>query len=259
MKSVGRPVAEDDLHAYVDGFLAPEERARIERFLDEHPEAAARVRGWQASREALQRALSGKAREPVPSSLNLNRLAEGRLARGWQPRQIAAAIVLSLALGAAGGWAIRGSDRPTGLAALGMQAAMVQRTFAAETAYPVEFDASEQVKLVGWAEQRLARPLTVPDLSGAGYKLLGGRLVATEAGPACSFLYQNQGGSRVTLLVRAMRGSDVEAPMRPVSAGDVSGFVWMNRGLAFGVVGNTPVSALRDLSDKVQSDTQSGA
>src|SRR5271170_4917522 len=92
MTAIERPIGEDELHAYVDGFLGPERRLTVERYLGDHADAAARIAGWQAVGEALRNAAAWKFQEPVPAALNIARLAEARIAHRWGPWRIAASV-----------------------------------------------------------------------------------------------------------------------------------------------------------------------
>ena len=183
MKAVGTTIGDDDLHAYVDGRLDAARRAQVAEFLGAHPEAAARVETWQANTRALRSALAFKAAEPVPASLSLAQLAALRSRRNWAPRNIAAAVALSLLTGAATGWLAHGTAPATGVAALAQEAASVHQAFASARITPEPVDAASTAQLVGWASNRLGHTIAPPDLSQAGYALLGGRLIATNAWP----------------------------------------------------------------------------
>ena len=45
------PIAQEDLHAYVDGQLTPTRRAAVQRYLQANPEEARRVAAWTAQRD----------------------------------------------------------------------------------------------------------------------------------------------------------------------------------------------------------------
>ena len=68
-------------------------------------------------------------------------------------------------------------------------------------------------ELAGWFSARLKRPVGVPDLSGSGYRLMGGRLVATQQGPAGLLMYDDGHGARFVMLMRPMSVPG-DAPMR---------------------------------------------
>jgi anti-sigma factor RsiW len=120
--------------------------------------------------------------------------------------------------------------------------------------HPVEFAADQQAQLVNWVSARLGRPVVPPDLSKSGYHLMGGRVVATDHGPAGMFLYQNADGHRMTLFVRPMGKIDMNANMQPVQMADTTGFVWANNGLGISLVANHPMANLHDLANQVRSD-----
>jgi anti-sigma factor RsiW len=252
MTPIEKAITEDDLHAYVDGFLNADDRARVERYLESHHEAATRIAAWQEGNEMLRRGLAHKAKEPLPSSLNIQRLAEARLARTWEPWRAAASILLALAIGTGTGWWAHGSNAPAGLTSLGQQAAVAQRVFVADSNQPIEFTSAGLTQKVGWISNHESREVTAPDLSEAGYKLLGGRLVATEQGVAPMFIYQNAQGGRISIFVRVMEAIDTNTPMRPIESKEVSGFAWSRNGIGFGVISSKPEPGLRELSNQVR-------
>ena len=243
---------EDELHAYVDGRLAALDARRVERFLEQHPEAAERVRGWRRDADVLRRVLAAKVREPVPSRLDLARLARRRPARGTWPLGMAASVVVALLAGGIGGWTLRGAGRLTGLAGLAQQAAMGERALATDAGA----SCLGAARLPVGSGTGGARVIDAPDLSGAGFQLVGGCLVATEQGSAPLFTYRNGHGERVSLLVRLMIGIDTDAAVRSVDAGSVTGFAWSRHGIGFGLVAAPAVPGLRDLSDRVRREME---
>jgi anti-sigma factor RsiW len=237
------PIGEDDLHAYVDGFLDPDRRSAVERYLGAHPEAAARVAGWQAASQALRDAVAWKGREPVPEGLSIARLLEARVARpGWAPWQAAAS---------GAGWFAHGPSAPQGIMSVGMEAVAAQRVFASDPMRPVEFGMEHEPQMVTWLSDRLGRSVSPPDLSQSGYRLVGGRLLATQQGPACMFLYSNSQGDRITLFIRPMEQRSMNAPMQQLHENDATGFVWAHDGLGIGLVGSEPMPVLHTLSTQV--------
>jgi anti-sigma factor RsiW len=47
-------ISEEQLHAYIDGQTAGSECAAIEKWLESHPEDAARVAAWRAQVDAIR-------------------------------------------------------------------------------------------------------------------------------------------------------------------------------------------------------------
>ena len=254
-----RPIEEQDLHAYVDGRLETERHGHVEQYLGQHPEAKARIQGWQAADEAVRAALAWRAEEPVPASLGLSNVMQVRMTRRRAPWRVAASLVVGLAAGSAAGWYARGPETPTGLAALGNEAMAASRTFAADPTHPVEFGPAQSAQLVDWAAQHFGRQVAPPDLTGSGYELLGGRLVATEHGAACMFIYANAAGQRVSLFVRPMERRDLNAAMRPIGGPNLAGYAWARDGMGFSLTSTGPGPVLHDLSKQVQDALERGA
>jgi anti-sigma factor RsiW len=253
----GRPISEDDLHALVDGALDGTRRAEVEAYLALQPAVAARVAAYRQQRAMLRDALAPVASEPVPPELNLGRLIEARRRPRSALWQIAAAVVLALGVGTGGGWWLHAEvgPAPRGIAALAQQAAESYTVFAPDRERPVELRAAESATLVSWASARLGRPVTVPDLSGAGYRLMGGRLVPTPQGPAVLFMFDDDRGSRLVLLTRPM-AQERDTPMAHHDAGAVQAFTWATEGNGYSLVGGLAPDALHRLADTVRQQVR---
>lgn len=246
-----RPITEDDLHAYVDRVLEPERQAEVAAYLDEHPDVARRVSAFSDQRNLLRAALAPIADEPLPPQLHLSRMIESRHRR-W-PAWWAIAAMLMLSLGGVGGWVMRGSVQasPVGLAALAQEAADSYKVYAPDRVRPVEMRANDSAQLVQWVSNRLKQPVKLPDLTGSGYRLMGGRLIATSHGPAAMFMYDDDRGDRLVVLTRPMK-SDQSAPMAPHSGGDVSGYAWADGGMGYSLVGQAAAEALKPIANEVR-------
>ncbi len=167
------------------------------------------------------------------------------LATKW--RRVAA-VCGWLAVGGAAGWAGHGLllDRPAGPATavasaprpMVAEAIAAHLVFAADTGRPVEVAAAQEAQLVRWLSNRLGRPLVAPDLGPLGYRLMGGRLLAGAAGdPAAQLMYEDAGGARLTVYLRADHAGGTGAEFR--YAGDaaqgVAAFWWVDRGFGYAV------------------------
>lgn len=247
-----RPITEDDLHAYVDSVLEPERWAEVASYLETHPDVARRVAAFSDQRELLRAALSPVADEPLPAALNLPRIIENRRNRR-SPWWWAVAAMLLLSLGGIGGWIARATmEAPTGgLAALAQEAAYSYDVYAPDHTRPVEIRASDSAQLVQWASNRLHQPVKVPDLAAAGYRLMGGRVVATSHGAAAMFMYDDDHGNRLVVLARPM-AADQGRPMTSHSGGDVSGFAWADDGMGYSLVGQSSPETLRPIANEAR-------
>jgi anti-sigma factor RsiW len=252
------PIQEEELHAYVDDALDQSRRRQVQEYLDSHPEEAERIRRYAGQRQALRAALAPIAEEPVPPELNLGRLVEAHRARRRVPWRIAAAVVLAFGVGGAGGWTMRGAPEAAsgGIAALAREAAVNYQVYAADQVRPVELPAADSAQLVNWISGKLQRPVALPDLSKSGYRFMGGRLVSTEHGPAGLFLYDDDHGTRVAMLVRPMT-VDRDTPMSAHAQGSLSGYAWSDQGLGYSVVAPASVPNMHPLADEVRRQVDS--
>jgi anti-sigma factor RsiW len=247
-----RPITEDDLHAYVDRALESEREAEVADYLREHPDVAKRVDAFSGQRDLLRAALAPIADEPLPPQLNLTRIIEQRGRRPALTRWAAMAAALLLCIGGIVGWGVRGAleTSPGGLTALAQEAAAQYKVYASDNVRPVEVRASDSAQLVQWVSDRLRRPVKVPDLATSGYRLMGGRVVATSHGPAAMFMYDNDHGSRIVVLTRPMSSADQNAPMTPRSQDDIGGLAWADDGLGYSLVGSTSPESLRPIANE---------
>ncbi|MGE5148127.1 MAG: anti-sigma factor family protein [Candidatus Eiseniibacteriota bacterium] len=240
-------IREDDLHALVDGQLDEARRAGVERWLQAHPEDAARLAGWRRQNAAIEAAFGPVADEPVPERLRPR--LPGR--RFGTVAALAASIALFVA-GAVAGWighGEMGGERAMELR-LADRAIAAHRVYAVEVRHPVEVAASDEQHLVTWLSKRLDYKLRVPDLTRAGYHLIGGRLLANENGPAAQFMYEDSAGKRITVYCsRVMKGR--ETAFRFQHAGAIGAFYWLDGAVGYAIIGEMPRPALLTLAHSV--------
>lgn len=249
-----RPITEDDLQAYVDRVLEPERQEEVADYLGEHPDVAKRVAAFTGQRDLLRAALAPVAEEPLPPELNLSRIIENRARRRPSAVRWAMAAMLLLSIGGLGGWSMRGALQasPGGLVALAQEATASYSVYAPDRVRPVEVRASDSAQLVQWVSERLHRPVKVPDLTNSGYRLMGGRLVATSHGPAAMFMYDDDRGSRIVVLTRPMSSADQNAAMTSQSQGAIGGFAWADDGVGYSLVGHAAPESLRPIANEVR-------
>lgn len=251
--SENRPVQEEELLAYVDNALDETRRREIEAYMRQHPDVARRIEGYIAQREQLRAALAPVAQEPVPPELNLRHMLAARRTRASAPWRLAASVFVALCIGAIAGWMGRGATEPAtgGIAALAREATASYQVFASDPTRPVEIGPANSPDLVSWVSARLQRPIALPDLSKAGYRYIGGRLVATEHGPAGLFMYDDGHGTRLAMLVRPM-AVERDTPMKAHEQAGVAGYSWANQGLGYSLVATASTSGLHPLADEMR-------
>lgn len=256
MSKESRNIAEEQLHAYVDGQLAAEERQQIEEHLRHHPADAASVHEWQRQNEAIQTLFAPIGEETVPERLRpaiLVRKQKSQQGRRWPA--IAAALFL-LALGGAGGWLARPLIEPpvapTGIrqASLVEQALNAHRIYTVEVLHPVEVTANEKAHLAKWLSKRLRDPVRIPALDTEGFALMGGRLLPADNGPAAQFMYEDGSGRRITLYTTRTGGGGKTA-FRYARENGINAFYWIDDKLAYALAGEVNRATLQRLARSV--------
>ncbi|WP_242500001.1 anti-sigma factor [Methylibium sp. Pch-M] len=258
---------ETELHAWVDGQLAPGRAAEVAQWLAAHPDEAARVAAWQAQRAGLQALHADLLAEPAPPHLTRALIAPPRRARRFE----ALAAGLLLALGALLGYGAAEWRRPPPEAAQVAAPGFVREAMAAHAVYvpdqrhPVEVDAAQQAHLVQWLSKRLGAPLRVPALDGEGLRLVGGRLLPGEAGQArAQFMYEDAQGQRVTLYVSvlgsaAAPGASAPAAFQWRGDGPTHSFYWVDGRQGYALSADLPRARLQALATAVYRQLEAPA
>ena len=104
-----------------------------------------------------------------------------------------------------------------------------------------------------WLSKRLGRQLVTPDLSGAGFHLMGGRLLPAEDGPAAQFMYENGTGERLTLYLRSGIGD--ETAFLYHEEGGVGAFYWSDEGFGYAIAARADRGPLLRIAEIVHQHT----
>lgn len=244
------PISEDDLHAYADGRLASAHIMQVETWLAAHPEHRAQVEEWRAQSAALHRAFDRVLDEPLPTRL----LPPANASRWIDLRKLA--TVAWITLGIVIGFTLRDQTLPaTGKApltnSLPRQAAIAHAVFVPEVRHPVEVGADQEAHLVAWLSKRLGAPLKAPQLDSAGFKLVGGRLLAGDGGEVAQFMYENAGKKRLTLYVRREAPTAADTAFRYAQENGIDVFYWTDSRFGYALSGSTGREAMLSLGGLV--------
>lgn len=247
-------ITDADLMAWLDGELAgdPARLAAIEAHLAAHPEVRSKLDDYKKNDEAITALFGPVTEEIVPHRLSPHRISsnESRRARtGWQ---LAAAAMVLLTLGGLMGWFARdydvsGSDTAGSLIAEAIDA---HDLFVIQKAHPVEVTAEQSEHLTNWLSNSLDRRLVMPDLSSAGYALVGGRLLPSGPVPAAQIMYQNAEGARVTLFITPHQPGEPLA-QRLVAKGPLAALYWANGAIDCTIVGPLEQDEMKTLAQAV--------
>lgn len=251
------PPSEDDLHAYVDSRLTPEERRQMECYLASHPQTAAQVRGWQGDAQNLRAAFAGQLQMATDARLTPEfvRRQQRRRVTGHLSR--AALLVMALGLGGVGGWqahqlAGKGADMAEAGIAPMTDALQAYRLFAQQGAMPVDFKAAPGADLQGWLDRYFADARRLPNLADAGFAAVGARLLSTDQGPAAMVLYEDKDGRRVSFYLRPPGENNRLLPRGTRRDGELQADYWSGPGYNYAMVipvGEPATAELRQVID----------
>jgi anti-sigma factor RsiW len=256
--SMDRDVIDDErLSAWLDGELDgnPTELARVEAWLREHPQDAARARLWAADRDALRARLAPMLDEPLPEHLRALVLGRAQApTRRWLQAAMAAGLLLAGAvIGALAGWQWRAHDAVERAAGIGggwvQRAAFAHGVYVPEPRHAVEVKAQEE-HLARWLTRRIDVPVKLFDLREQGFELVGGRLLPDGAGKSAQLMYQDAQGTRITVYLRKPdEGTD--AAFRYEKQGELGLFYWVESGAGYALVGALPKEQLLALAQSI--------
>jgi anti-sigma factor RsiW len=253
MNEINQTVTEADLHAYADGQLPDQARARIEAWLSDNPDDAAKVAEWTA-RNADIRSLFAAYEKSTDADIGL---VTGRRHPANWPKRLAtmAATITIFGLGALSGhYGPTLFEKPdlqlTELETLPTEARNAFLVYAGEVRHPVEVFANEEAHLATWLGKRLAvQDLKVPNLQELGFKLVGGRLLPVDGGPGAMFMYEDQAGERLTVLV-GRNADNRSTSFRFASSGNIETFYWIDGELGYAVTGEVSRDVLRKVAEE---------
>jgi anti-sigma factor RsiW len=252
-----RRIGEAELHAYLDGELAAEDRAEMEALLAAGAVEFALLRDFRDLNEAIVRRYASRLDAPVPERMKqvLAGIPEhvadrrSRSARRWIEAVVAVFIT---ALAAAAGYVLRDLTveprRPE--AAFVATAIGAHSVYVPEVRHPVEVGAAEESHLVQWLTKRLGANVRAPTLSALGWKLVGGRLLPDRGHPAAQFMYEDGAGRRLTLYLRKETGLNNSA-FQFAERDGFGAFYWVDRPLAYAIAGRLTRDELMGLANAV--------
>lgn len=193
--------SEHDLHAYVDGRLDGERRDAVERFLARHPERAAEIDAWRRDAQALRAELGAADALPDNPALHPAALRARLHTRRRARLSLASAALVCLLLGGLGGWHARGIRSETAAAPMS-DAIEAYRLLVGDGGASPDLVSRSEDDIQAWLDRHFAQATRVPDLSGAGFHPVGGRLFATDQGAAAMVLYRDADGDAISFYVR---------------------------------------------------------
>ncbi|BAO63394.1 transmembrane regulator PrtR [Pseudomonas protegens Cab57] len=234
---ISLPPSDSDLHAYVDHQLSEQDRRLLEHYLASHPQVAARVQAWQQDAQHLRAALGGALLQPANPALDPVQIRARLKQRSL--RRLASAAVLLVAVGVGGlsGWQARELTL-AGSSVLPMTDALqAYRLFAEQGMLPADFKVQGNQSMQAWLDRYFTQASPLPDLQGAGFMAVSGRLLSTEQGPAAMVLYEDRAGRKVSFYIRPPGPQNKLLPPGSRREGPLQAQYWSGQGYNYAMVG----------------------
>lgn len=237
------------IHDYVDGRLDQATSARMDAWLDRHPDRAEEIRHWRRDAQQLRAAFGDLPAGAAPSALDPATLRRRRRQRLRTRVALAASLVLALGAGSIGGWQAHTMFTPA--SAPMADAMQAYRMFA--TARPTNLDVVQRNagELQAWLDRHFQRAAPLPDLDAAGFTPVGGRLIATDSGPAAMILYENGKGDAISFYIRSPSPHAGMLRRGQRREGQLAAAYWSGNGYNYALVSRadrTDVRVIRDAS-----------
>lgn len=191
---------ENTIHAYVDGRLDDADHAHMEDWLDRHPQRAEEIRGWRNEAQQLRAAFAGFAEAAAAPALDPAVIRARQRHRVHARLAMAAALIIVLGIGSVSGWLVRGAASPASPPMA--DAVEAYRMFASKAHAPLDVTQQHAGEVQAWLDTRFPEAPALPNLSEAGYRVVGSRLLATASGPAAIVLYDNAHGNAISFYIR---------------------------------------------------------
>ena len=247
-----------DLQAYVDGKLTPEAAAEVEARLAWDEPARTATASWRHHRNLIRAA--AEAMDTGPANIRTAALerelahrlnARRRQAMFHSPRlrQLAA----SVAIFALGWFGHQGYDQLTRPAHPGYvsEALAAHQVFAYDAVLPVEFRPGEMELALDWLSEKMDRKLESPKLDALGLQVVGARLVGTREGPAGLFVYEDETGERLSVVLAAHAPDTPTMPLRVTRQNDQSVAYWSDELFDYVILGQQDQSLLTQIAAAV--------
>ncbi len=122
--------------------------------------------------------------------------------------------------------------------------------YASEVRHPVEVFSNEEAHLATWLGKRLNIPdLRVPDLRSLGFQLVGGRLLPVDGKAGAFFMYEDEAGKRLSVIV-GRNPDNRDTSFRFASSDGVETFYWIDNDLGYAVSGEISRERLRQVAEE---------
>jgi anti-sigma factor RsiW len=244
-------VTEADLQAFVDGELPRERLREVLVHLGSYPDEIPRIAWYIVQKEELRRQVEAAWTGAHPKTAELERQLAQRLRHSrltpWLQRSAAVALLLTI-----GWWGHTLFEEHLGvrLPPVVVEAAQAHQVFATDPQRPVEITATATADMVRWFSHHLGKPVRIPSLEEVGLRLIGGRLLSAEDGPAAQLIYEDKSGRRLTLCLSS-EPNEVGPEVQIAEVDGLTAGYWQDDDLTYALVADTSEAQLAAIASEL--------
>lgn len=255
-------VRESELHAYIDGMLAPERIPQVESWLDRNPDAAARVAAYARQRQDIRRYLGAGATTAGEIQTRLQRKLFSRLRQRSYGRLLRGAIAATLLVTT--GWIAHGAlarvqsiiVRPESTV-IADEAADAYAAAAGLRATMPEMLTRKPQQLATLAKRITGRGIRLPQSPDERHVLAGGMIVPWDRGAALELVYVGARNTVVTVLIGTARRPSPSVHPHAVAVHGITIVYWTGGHVAYAVGGTLPADALMEFARQLGRESGS--
>jgi anti-sigma factor RsiW len=166
-----------------------------------------------------------------------------------------AALVLAVIGAASVGGVAWGSRAPPARAHLIDEIVEYHEIFSREIQHLVEVGTDQMEELTAWLGERVGRDIKVPDLTAAGLRFAGGRMLVISDQPVAALMYTRGEGLPIAFHVTRIRADDKPTCIQQHGSQRVAS--WISGGYAYVLVGEIDGSTAEELATLLAAQTES--
>lgn len=245
------------LMSYVDGELAPQQRAKVEAAIAHSPDLASRIAALRASCLPYSAAFEERAYPPPPESLTrrINELASVSAPserQRWRvaPRWLAVAFFVGVtSSGVVFKMAQHGLPFQTSVEPWVQAASDYQDLYVRETVAPINEERAVTTRVLAGIQHRDGMPIHVPDLTKVGLVFKRVQRLSYRNEPLIQMVYLPARGEPVALCATEDSGPDEAVQARKV--GNLNVVTWRHDNLAYALLGKGVDTDLRRVGQAI--------
>lgn len=235
-----------DIHAYIDGQLNQTDHTRMEVWLKRHPAQAGEIRLRQHDAQQLRANFGSLPSWQSATALDPTTIRRQRRRRAGARMALAASLVLTLGVGSFGGWQMR--DLTLATAPPPMADAMqAYRMLTTNPRMNLDITQHQPGELQTWISQHFQHAARLPDLQAEGFHPVGGRLLATDVGPAAVVLYKNTQGRTISFYIRPPSPINGALPHGQRRSGELATVYWSGGGYNYALVSRNDATDIQTM------------